>query len=70
MKASNVQVNNSSIGFCGLLAILFIAFKLAGVVAWSWWWVLSPVWIPALIALGIIVVLLLVIVIAKIISRP
>jgi hypothetical protein len=27
---------------------VFIALKLAGVVAWSWWWVLSPMWIGGL----------------------
>jgi uncharacterized protein (DUF2062 family) len=26
----------------------FIALKLAGVVRWSWWWVLSPMWIGGL----------------------
>jgi len=38
-------------GFLTLLAILFIGLKLGGVIAWSWWWVLSPVWIPILLAL-------------------
>lgn len=37
--------------FWGLLALLFIGLKLGGVIAWSWWWVLAPLWIPALIAL-------------------
>lgn len=39
--------NNSSsgIGFVGLLTIAFIVLKLTGVIAWSWWWVISPVWI-------------------------
>jgi fatty acid desaturase len=31
--------------FVTLLAILFIALKLIGVITWSWWWVLSPIWI-------------------------
>lgn len=34
------------IGFAGLLAIVFITLKLTGYIAWSWWWVLSPLWIP------------------------
>lgn len=49
--------NNSSsggIGFCGLLTIVFIILKLCNVIAWSWVWVLSPLWIPALIILGIL----------------
>ena len=33
------------IGFVGLLALLFITLKLTGVIAWSWLWVLSPLWI-------------------------
>lgn len=43
--------NNSSggIGFCGLLAIVFIVLKLCNVITWSWWWVTSPLWGPAAI---------------------
>jgi hypothetical protein len=38
--------NTGGIGFAGLLAIVFITLKLTGYIAWSWWWVLSPLWIP------------------------
>lgn len=31
--------------FWPALALLFIALKLMGVIAWSWIWVLSPLWI-------------------------
>jgi fatty acid desaturase len=47
---------SGGIGFCGALAILFIALKLLGNIGWSWWWVLSPLWIPWAI-LGVILVL-------------
>ena len=30
------------IGFLGLLTLVFVVCKLAGVIAWSWFWVLSP----------------------------
>lgn len=57
-------VRSGGIGFCGLLAIVFIALKLAGigvVATWSWWWVLSPLWIPsALVIVFLFVILLLV----------
>jgi hypothetical protein len=45
--------NNTSggIGFTSLLLVAFIVLKLCNVISWSWWWVLSPVWIPAAIAL-------------------
>lgn len=42
-----------------LLTLLFVALKLTGHIDWSWWWVLSPVWITAaLLALGLGVVFL------------
>ena len=44
-----------------MLTIAFIVLKLIGEITWSWWWVLSPLWIPA----AIVVVLLCVIVILK-----
>jgi hypothetical protein len=54
--ANEVQ-SSGGIGFCGLLAVLFIGLKLTGFIAWSWWWVLSPLWIPlALVAVILLVV--------------
>jgi len=50
------HTSSSGIGFCGLLTILFIALKLLGKISWSWWWVLSPIWIPILIVLIIILI--------------
>jgi hypothetical protein len=55
---SSVVVNNNTsggIGFSGLLTLVFIVLKLTGVIAWSWWWVLSPLWITFLIFIGIVV---------------
>lgn len=37
------------IRFIAALGLLFIGLKLAEVgevAAWSWWWVLSPFWLP------------------------
>ncbi|QFR55901.1 hypothetical protein JC221_255 [Yersinia phage JC221] len=42
-------------GFLGLLTVLFVALKLTNVIAWSWFWVLAPLWaIPVLIIFTII----------------
>jgi len=41
--------NTGGIGFLGLLAIVFIVLKLTGYIAWSWWWVLAPIWIPIIV---------------------
>lgn len=30
--------------FFTLLAVLFIGLKLTGLIAWSWVWVLAPIW--------------------------
>ena len=48
---------SGGIGFCGLLAILFIGLKLTNYIAWSWWWVLAPLWIP--MSLGVVVIIIL-----------
>ncbi len=39
-------ISGGGVSFCSLLAILFIALKLLDKIAWSWIWVLSPIWIP------------------------
>lgn len=50
---SNTNNNSNGIGFLGLLTILFIGLKLGNVISWSWWWVLSPIWITFLTVLVI-----------------
>ena len=47
------ESTSGSIGFGGALALLFIGLKLGGVIAWSWWWVLSPLWIPVVALLTV-----------------
>jgi len=49
-----MQTNSNGIGFSGLLLIVFIVLKLIGVIAWSWWWVFAPTWMPLAIFLIII----------------
>jgi len=51
MENKQPQTNNSGVGFVGLLTIVFIVLKLIGKINWSWWWVLSPLWIVFLLAL-------------------
>ena len=60
----NTQTTTRSggISFLGLLAIVFITLKLVGISAvatWSWWWVVSPLWIPLAIALAVFVVIMI-----------
>jgi len=46
MDSATATSSSGGIGFCGLLAIVFITLKLTDVIDWSWLWVLSPIWIP------------------------
>ena len=50
------QVSSSGLGLGSILFIIFLVLKLTNNINWSWWWVFSPLWIPAafiLFALGI-----------------
>lgn len=40
----------------GLLTVAFVVLKLCKVIDWSWWWVLSPIWI----VVGIVLIALIV----------
>ena len=45
----------------GLLTITFVVLKLTGVINWSWWFVLMPLWIGILV---LILCLLIIVAIA------
>ena len=57
---SNSSSSSSGIGFPGLLTVLFIGLKLTGHITWPWVWVLSPLWISALIGLTILAVIFII----------
>ena len=40
---------SKGIGFCAALALAFIVLKLVGIIHWSWLWVLSPIWVSAIL---------------------
>jgi hypothetical protein len=54
----NKTVNNNSIGFFGLLTLIFITLKLTGYIDWSWWLVLMPLFVPVIIIFTILVIML------------
>ena len=56
----NDKQASGGIGFTGLLTIVFIILKLCGFITWSWWWVLSPLWISAILWVILVIVELLV----------
>lgn len=57
---SDNTVQGTNVGFTSMLTLLFVGLKLGGVIEWSWWWVLSPVWITAGLAavVGVIILFL------------
>lgn len=64
MRYYRQEQNNSKVVgdiTISLLLVAFVVLKLCGVIDWSWWWVLSPLWIP----LGFVILVLLALGIAK-----
>ncbi len=60
--ASNKSSNG--IGLTGILFIVFLVLKLTNNIDWSWWWVTSPLWIPAAIFISLVLTILAIIIIA------
>jgi hypothetical protein len=42
--------------FGSILFLVFLILKLCHQIAWSWWWVTAPLWVPVGIALGFFIV--------------
>ena len=52
----NKNNGSSGLGLSSVLTIVFVVLKLVGVITWSWWWVCSPLWIPVVLALVLIII--------------
>ena len=46
--------------FSVLLFIAFLVLKLCGVITWSWFWVLSPLWIEGIVILVVLAFIVLI----------
>lgn len=56
--------SNKGIG-CGtalalMLTVAFVILKLCNVIDWSWWWVVSPLWIYFGLVIIIIIIIFLI----------
>lgn len=60
MREKQVVVQKNSVGAAFLLFLVFLVLKLTGVIAWSWLWVLAPLWIPLALAVLVVVIGLIV----------
>ena len=56
---SETKVVSSGTNILGLLGILFVGLKLAGVIAWSWWYVTMPFWLGITLVISIFLILIL-----------
>lgn len=56
-RATPTTPTAGGVGFVGLLTVAFVVLKLVGVIDWSWWWVVSPVWIATLLVVALLVAL-------------
>ena len=45
---------NYGLNFPTVLTLVFITLKLTGFINWSWWWVLSPFYIPIVILIIVV----------------
>jgi len=53
---NNSRASGGGIGFAGVLTIVFVVLKLLGKITWSWLWVLSPIWISAILAIIFLII--------------
>ena len=61
---SSSSSTSSGISFTGALTVLFVGLKLTNVISWSWWWVLSPLWISLSLAVVILTIAIIIAIIA------
>ena len=57
---TSTRYTGASFPILGILGVLFVAFKLAGVIAWPWVWVLAPFWVPLALMVAFFVVIVIV----------
>ena len=55
-----VERIHSGLTFLQVLTVLFIGLKLFDKIDWSWWWVVAPLWIPAVSFLALMIILLII----------
>ena len=57
---NNEKTTSGGFGFGSALLLTFIILELVGVINWSWWWVLSPIWIPVVLLMAASILLFVV----------
>ena len=63
------KINIQTGSFASLLTVAFIVLKLTGYINWSWWWVLSPLWISLGLFFGILAVISIILIIIAFLQK-
>lgn len=53
-----MKAKGSGMSVWSMTFVAFLVLKLCGVIAWSWWWVTAPLWIPLAIVVVVVGVVL------------
>lgn len=57
-KKMNDKTRYVGPNFLELLTLVFVVLKLLGKINWSWWWVLSPIWLSLGAAIIVAIILI------------
>lgn len=57
-KRMNEKIKYVGPNFLELLTLVFVVLKLLGKISWSWWWVLSPIWLSLGAAIIVAIILI------------
>jgi membrane protein YdbS with pleckstrin-like domain len=66
MKNNKNYSAGGVLGLAGVLTVVFVVLKLVGVINWSWWWVLAPLWISAILVTVLFVIIFVIALIIEI----
>lgn len=57
-KETKININCSGV-ICFLTFLAFFLAKIFDKIDWSWWWVFSPLWIPAIFAIIVVIIMII-----------
>ena len=67
--SNSSSTQSGGVGILGLLGVLFVGLKLAGIITWSWWYVTLPFWGGLALVLGILLVVFIGALIVALVNR-
>mgnify|MGYP000483185888 CR=1 FL=1 len=54
------NAKTTGMSFTTVLFLIFLVLKLTKTINWSWWWVTSPLWIPLVLGIILVVITLII----------